>query len=83
MRRRPPAILLPGPALLAAEDLEFDTALTFAVEDGGFLFHFGSDGALTVEFGAAGSPAGLALDRTTGDLYVCDPGNHRVAAFKT
>lgn len=50
---------------------------------GKFLFHFGADGALTVEFSIASGPRGMALDQTTGYLYVCDPGNHRIAVFKT
>jgi DNA-binding beta-propeller fold protein YncE len=50
---------------------------------GKFLFHFGADGALTVEFSTASGPRGMALDQTTGYLYVCDPGNHRIAVFKT
>lgn len=50
---------------------------------GKFLFHFGADGALTVEFSTTSGPRGMALDKTTGYLYVCDPGNHRIAVFKT
>jgi DNA-binding beta-propeller fold protein YncE len=52
-------------------------------DTGKFLFHFGADGALRVEFSPASGPRGLALDRNTGYLYVCDPGNHRIAVFKT
>ncbi len=50
---------------------------------GKFLFHFGADGALTVEFSEVTGPRGMALDRATGYLYVCDPGNHRIAVFRT
>jgi len=49
---------------------------------GEFLFHFGSPGSLIVEFGLSG-PQGLALDRTTGYLYVCDPTNQRIAVFRS
>lgn len=50
---------------------------------GKFLYHFGADGALTVEFSTTSGPRGMAIDKTTGYLYVCDPGNHRIAVFKT
>ena len=48
---------------------------------GKLLFHFGSDGALRVEFSETTGPTGLALDPATGYLYVCDTGNHRIAVF--
>lgn len=49
---------------------------------GAFLFHFGSEGSLRVEFGLEG-PAGLACDLATGLLYVADPSNQRIAVFGT
>ena len=36
-----------------------------------------------MEFSDTTGPRGMALDRATGYLYVCDPGNHRIAVFKT
>ncbi len=36
-----------------------------------------------IEFSPSSGPAGMALDRSTGYLYVSDPGNHRIAVFKS
>ncbi|MBN2083217.1 hypothetical protein JW859_13545 [bacterium] len=45
------------------------------------LFHFGADGTLGVEFSETTGPAGVALDRSTGYLYVSDPGDGRIVIF--
>jgi DNA-binding beta-propeller fold protein YncE len=31
----------------------------------------------------AAAPAGIAYDPATGYLYVCDPGNNRIAVFRS
>jgi len=45
------------------------------------LFRFGADGSLGVEFSLSTGPSGVALDPTTGYLYVSDPGDGRVVVF--
>jgi DNA-binding beta-propeller fold protein YncE len=45
------------------------------------LFRFGADGSLGVEFSVVTGPRGVALDPTTGYLYVSDPGDGRVVVF--
>jgi DNA-binding beta-propeller fold protein YncE len=45
------------------------------------LFRFGADGSLGVEFSLSTGPSGVALDPTTGYLYVSDPGDSRVVVF--
>jgi len=52
-------------------------------ESGKFGFHFGAHGSRIIEFSQSTGPAGMALDRSTGYLYVSDPGNHRIAVFKS
>jgi tripartite motif-containing protein 71 len=52
-------------------------------ESGKFGFHFGAHGSRIIEFSPSTGPAGMVLDRSTGYLYVCDPGNHRIAVFKS
>jgi len=47
------------------------------------LFHFGADGDLRVEFSYLTGPHGLALDPTTGYLYVSDTGNKRIVMFSS
>ena len=47
------------------------------------LFHFGADGDLRVEFSETTGPHGLALDPTTGYLYVSDTGNKRIVVFSS
>ena len=50
-------------------------------DSGERLFHFGADGMLGVEFSETTGPSGLALDPTTGYLYVSDPGDQRIVIF--
>jgi DNA-binding beta-propeller fold protein YncE len=47
------------------------------------LFHFGAEGDLRVEFNDITGPHGLALDPTTGYLYVSDTGNQRIVIFNS
>lgn len=47
------------------------------------LFHFGAEGDLRVEFSDITGPHGLALDPTTGYLYVSDTGNQRIVIFNS
>lgn len=47
---------------------------------GEFLFQFGAEGQLRIEFGEDG-PQGLAYDSSSGYLYVADPSARRIAVF--
>jgi DNA-binding beta-propeller fold protein YncE len=47
---------------------------------GEFLFQFGAEGQLHIEFGEDG-PQGLAYDSSSGYLYVADPSARRIAVF--
>jgi sugar lactone lactonase YvrE len=59
--------------------LWFSAALAVAGEAHVFSFGFASPGA---EAGQVSSPAGVAVDPLTHDVYVADQGNHRVDEFE-
>jgi DNA-binding beta-propeller fold protein YncE len=64
-------------ATLAA--LAFTTAPAFAETHRGFTASFGSEGS---EAGKLKEPAGVAVNDTTGDVYVVDRGNNRIDEFE-
>ncbi|WP_458434119.1 6-bladed beta-propeller, partial [Pseudomonas aeruginosa] len=47
---------------------------------GKFLGQFGGAGATAGKFN---SPAGIAIDRATGNIYVADSGNSRIQKFNS
>ena len=46
-----------------------------------FTGTFGSAGSTTVDPYPISEPTDVAVDQATGDIYVTDPGNHRVEKF--
>jgi hypothetical protein len=77
---RPHSRLALAATLVLAATLSLGSSSAVASQPHAFLSAFGSTGTGADQFELSGE-AGVAVDQSTGDVYVADTGNHRVDEF--